>query len=95
VADLEAARGANTLLDRAIDAVKAALATGLAESSARRVAEDMALALQGSILARNAPDFVADAFCATRLCERPNLAYGGFDAGIDTDRLIARAMPQR
>jgi putative acyl-CoA dehydrogenase len=94
VADLEVARGANTLLDRAIDAVKTALATKPTETSARRLAEDMALALQGSTLAHNAPNFVADAFCATRLCERPNLSYGGFNAAIDTDGLIARAMPQ-
>ncbi len=34
---------------------------------ARRVVEDLALALQGSLLVRHAPPAVADAFCATRL----------------------------
>ena len=35
--------------------------------SARRIVEDMGLALQASLLVRNAPAFVADAFCASRL----------------------------
>jgi putative acyl-CoA dehydrogenase len=54
----------------------------------------MALALQGAVLAKHAPDFVADAFCATRLAEHPGLSYGALDAKIDTDALIQRAMPR-
>jgi putative acyl-CoA dehydrogenase len=93
VTELENSRGANRLLDRAIDDVKAMLAAPHDEAFARRLAETMALALQGAILVRNAPSFVSDAFCATRLCDHPGLSCGAMDAKIDVDALIGRAMP--
>jgi putative acyl-CoA dehydrogenase len=95
VAELAKSRGANRLLDRAIDDVKSMLAGQHEEALARRMAEAMALALQGAILARNAPGFVSDAFCTTRLCDHPGLSYGAVDAKIDLDALISRAMPHR
>lgn len=93
VAELETSRGSDRLLDRAIDGVKAFLAGPHDEASARRLAEAMALALQGAILVRCAPDFVSDAFCATRLTDRRGLTYGALDVKIDVDALIGRAMP--
>jgi putative acyl-CoA dehydrogenase len=93
-AELDAARGANAALDRAIDTVKAQLARPPGEAHARHLAEMVALALQGAVLARSAPAFVADAFCATRLGDRPGLSHGAIDAAIDVDAIIARAMPQ-
>jgi putative acyl-CoA dehydrogenase len=63
------------------------------EALARRLAETMALALQGAILVQNAPGFVSDAFCATRLCDRPGLSCGALDAKIDVDAVLSRAMP--
>jgi putative acyl-CoA dehydrogenase len=93
VAELENSRGANTLLDRAIDDVKVRLAGPPDEASARRLAETMALALQGAILVRNTPGFVSDAFCATRLCDHPGLSCGAAEAKIDIGALIGRAMP--
>ena len=95
VAELEKSRGANRWLDRAIDDVKASLASPHDEALARRLAETMALALQGAILVRNAPSFVSDAFCATRLCYNPGLSCGAMDAKIDVDALIGRAMPHQ
>src|SRR5215472_13742127 len=95
VTELEKSRGANRVLDRVIDGVKALLAGPLDEALARRLAETMALALQGAILVRNAPSFVADAFCATRLCDHPGLSCGAIDTKIDVDALIRRAMPHR
>jgi putative acyl-CoA dehydrogenase len=92
-AELDAARGANPLLDRAIDDVKVCLKRPPDEARARRLAETLALALQGAVLARSAPDFVADAFCATRLCDHPGLSCGAIDAKIDADAIIGRAMP--
>ena len=38
-----------------------------AQFGARRIVEDLAVALQGSLLVRHAPPAVADAFCAARL----------------------------
>jgi putative acyl-CoA dehydrogenase len=93
VAELEKSRGANQLLDRAIDDVKSMLAGLHEEALARHLAETMALALQGAILIQNAPGFVSDAFCATRLCDHPGLSCGASDAKIDVDALISRAMP--
>src|SRR5499433_407082 len=93
VGELDGSRGANRRLDRAIDDVKRHLAGQPEEAVARRLAETVALALQGAVLIRNAPSFVADAFCATRLCDRPTLSCGAIDAKIDIDALIRRAMP--
>jgi putative acyl-CoA dehydrogenase len=91
--ELENSQGANRLLDRAIDDAKAMLARPHDEAFARRLAETMALALQGATLVRNAPSFVSDAFCATRLCDHPGLSCGAIDARINVDALIDRAMP--
>jgi putative acyl-CoA dehydrogenase len=95
VTELEKSRGANRWLDRAIDDVKVSLARPHDEALARRLAETMALALQGAILVRNAPSFVPDAFCATRLCDRRGLSWGAMDVKIDVDALIGRAMPHQ
>jgi putative acyl-CoA dehydrogenase len=95
VAELENSRGANRLLDRAIDDVKAMLARPHDEAHARRLAETMALALQAAVLARNAPSFVSDAFCATRLCDHPVLSLGAMEAKVDVDAVIGRAMPHQ
>ncbi|HEY2032710.1 MAG TPA: acyl-CoA dehydrogenase family protein [Rhizomicrobium sp.] len=94
VQEIEAARGANTTLDRAIDTAKDTLAKPPAEPAARRLVETMALALQGAVLARHSTPAMLDAFCATRLSEHPGFAYGAFDVKIDTDAILARAMPQ-
>ncbi len=93
IAELENSRGANRLLDRAIDDAKAMVAGPHDEALARRLAETTALALQGTILVRKAPSFVSDAFCATRLCDHPGLSCGAINAKIDVDALINRAMP--
>ena len=62
---------------------------------ARRVVEDMGLALQGSLLVRCAPPFVADAFCAARLAGdgSRSTTYGTLPAGVDAPALIERALP--
>jgi putative acyl-CoA dehydrogenase len=93
VAELTKSRGANRLLDRAIDDVKSMLTGQHEEALARRLAETMALAFQGAVLSQNAPGFVSDAFCATRLCDHPGLSCGALDAKIDVDAVLGRAMP--
>jgi putative acyl-CoA dehydrogenase len=95
IVELEKSRGADRLLDRAIDDAAARLAAPHDEALARRSAEKMALALQGAILVRNAPSFVSDAFCATRLADHPGLSCGALSAQIDVDALIDRAMPHQ
>ncbi len=62
-----------------------------AEWSARRVVEDMALALQASLLLRHAPPAVSDAFCAGRLGAR-GLAFGDLPRGVDGAAIVERAL---
>ena len=64
-----------------------------AQFGARRVAEDLALALQASLLVRHAPAAVADAFCAARLTDEGGHAYGTLPAGVDAGAILDRALP--
>jgi putative acyl-CoA dehydrogenase len=61
--------------------------------AARRLVEELALALQGSLLVRHAPAPVADAFCASRLAGGGGRAYGTLPAGADARAIVARALP--
>ena len=60
---------------------------------ARRIVEDLALALQASLLVRHAPGAVADAFCSARLGGDAGHAYGTLPAGVDARTIIGRALP--
>ena len=92
ISELELTRGSNRVLDAVIGSLKSLLAKPLAEERARHLVEHAALALQASVLVRTAPSAVADAFCGLRLSS-PSQTYGASDATIDTDAVIARAMP--
>ena len=99
LSECELARGADRRLDAHLAQVSVsarALAQGAgaaqAEFIARRVVEDLALALQGALLVRHAPPAVADAFCAARLGGGGH-AYGTLPAGVDADAIIERALP--
>lgn len=92
--ELESARGAYGHLDAAIDGVRAGLSMSPSEANARRLVEDMALAMQGAILAVHGPAVVADAFCAMRFGGHRGLSYGASDAKIDGDAILARAAPK-
>ena len=69
-AELEAAAGADRRLDEAIARLRKDVADP-AEATARRLAESMAVVLQGALLIRHGDPAVADAFAATRLAGRP------------------------
>ena len=60
---------------------------------ARRLAEELAVALQGSLLVRHAPAAVADAFCAARCEGGGGRAYGTLPAGVDAAAIVDRALP--
>ena len=60
---------------------------------ARRLVEDLAVALQASLLVRHAPPAVADAFCAGRLEGDRGRVYGTLPAGVDAKAIIERALP--
>jgi len=91
------ARGSNAHLDAHLDSVNAEIAglvdAGDTQTQARRVVERLALALQGSLLVRNAPAAVSDAFCAARVGGQGGRAYGTLPTGVDTSAILDRALP--
>jgi putative acyl-CoA dehydrogenase len=97
--ELALARGANEHLDAGIGRLGRELASpgsrspGEAGFHARRLVELMALALQGSLLARFAPPAIADAFCAGRLGPDGGYAYGTLPGCGNIDSIIDRATP--
>ncbi|GAK34867.1 putative acyl-CoA dehydrogenase AidB [alpha proteobacterium Q-1] len=94
MAEIHAAKGTDRFLDRAMDQLGTKLAKGsVDERHARRLVEDMALVLQGSLLVRYAPPAVADAFCASRLGGDWGRAFGTLPDGLDLDAIIERAAP--
>ncbi|NLD76627.1 MAG: DNA alkylation response protein [Acidimicrobiales bacterium] len=98
LAEIGTARGADGRLDRAIDDLHAELADLAAstdpEHRARRLVERAALALQGSLLVRYAPEPVADAFCATRLAGDGGRAFGTLPSSSDVSAILDRAWPR-
>jgi putative acyl-CoA dehydrogenase len=97
-AELATARGASPILDRFTDALLARVADladgGGDETGARRLAQDVALAVQGSLLQRHAPGFVVDAFCRSRLGAGGGpQVFGTLPSGLALDSIIRRAMP--
>ncbi|MXM63828.1 DNA alkylation response protein [Streptomyces sp. HUCO-GS316] len=88
------ARGADHRLDGAIKNLLTELADldGV-EGRARRLAERLALVLQGSLLVRFAPPGVADAFCASRLGGDGGAAFGTLPSSLDLAAVLERARP--
>ena len=94
LAELQLARGANAHLDAALAKLEVALADPAgAEARARRTVEQMALALQASLLVRGAPAAVSDAFCAGRLGDDPGRAFGTLPSEARWGEIIERATP--
>jgi putative acyl-CoA dehydrogenase len=96
LAQCELAAGANARFDAHMTRTREGLAAlavdpARAEWSARRVVEDMALALQASLLLRHAPAAVSDAFCAGRLGDR-GLAFGDLPRSVDGPAIVDRAL---
>lgn len=58
----------------------------------RKVAEDICLALQGSLLVRHGHPAVAEAFLATRLDRRWGGAFGTMPDGLDLAPILERAL---
>jgi putative acyl-CoA dehydrogenase len=58
---------------------------------ARRLAEELAIALQAAVLLTGAPVAVSDAFCASRLGADRGALYGTLPAGVDVAGILSRA----
>ena len=97
LAECESAAGADRRLDAHLDRVRASMsdvfASGAPEFSARLMVEDLAVALQASLLVRFSPAPVADAFCAARLGDGGGRVYGTLPPGVDAGTIIDRALP--
>jgi putative acyl-CoA dehydrogenase len=89
-AEIEAATGANAALDTAWRKLAPRLGAPTAEAQARRLAEDMALVLQGALLVRLAPAAVSDAFCATRLGDEGGRSFGVLPQAVDITAILNR-----
>jgi putative acyl-CoA dehydrogenase len=91
--ELDSTAGQDPRLDARVVALRAEL--GDIESiqyRARKVAEDISLALQGSLLVRHGHPAVAEAFLASRLVGQWAGAFGTLPAGLDLSPIIERAL---
>jgi putative acyl-CoA dehydrogenase len=94
ITEVGQAAGADPRLDRAITTTLESLADSAgAEVNARRLAVQMALCLQGSLLVRFAPSAVADAFCASRLGGEYAGTLGTLPPGLELRAIVDRATP--
>jgi len=92
--ELNLAAGGNRHLDQAIKQLQQELRdTTAIEYRARTLVDQMALALQASLLVRHAPAAVADAFCGSRLAQRGLHNYGALPHGSHCREIIQRAWP--
>jgi putative acyl-CoA dehydrogenase len=93
LAEIDEAAGADTWFDRGVRELRTEL-RGREERRARRLAEMLALCVQGSLLLRFAPDDVASAFVSSRfLPDGPWRTAGTLPAEAHTAALVERVTP--
>jgi putative acyl-CoA dehydrogenase len=92
--ELAPAKGAHPALDKLAAALPARVEAMATEVEARRLAQDVALAVQAALLYQSAPDAVFGAFCDSRLAGNWGHAFGTLGGGTDFDAIITRAMPR-
>ena len=92
--ELKPAQGAHPALDRLVLALPSRVEHMATEMEARRLAQDVALAVQGALLYQSAPEAVFSAFCDSRLAGNWGHTFGTLGAAVDFDAIITRAMPR-
>lgn len=91
--ELSATSGQDARLDAHVDGLRTSLADlQTIEYRGRKVAEDISLALQGSLLVRHGHPAVAEAFLATRMARAWGGAFGTLPTGLDLSPIIERAL---
>ncbi|MBO0678968.1 acyl-CoA dehydrogenase family protein [Mycolicibacterium sp. S2-37] len=91
--ELAQTAGHDTRLDEHVEGLRASLAdVETIQYRARRVAEDICLALQGGLLVRHGHPAVAEAFLATRMAGQWGGAFGTLPAGLDLAPILERAL---
>jgi putative acyl-CoA dehydrogenase len=95
ICEIRTSLGANHRLDQTIEKLSLELSDlKEIEYRARTITEKMAIAFQGSLLARFGNQDIFDAFCSTRLNPLTSgLNYGGMPVGVSCDSIIKRATP--
>ena len=91
--ELAGTEGQDARQDRRVEELK--LSLGDAETiqyRARKVAEDISLALQGSLLLRHGHPAVAEVFLASRLGGQWGGAFGTLPTGLDLAPVLERAL---
>jgi putative acyl-CoA dehydrogenase len=92
-AEVAEGRGHDRRFDEAVGRLDRILnATEVAESNARRVVEQMAIALEASLLLRFGDPDVADAFCASRL-DGAGRTFGTLGDGLRLSAIVNRHRP--
>jgi putative acyl-CoA dehydrogenase len=91
--ELATTAGHDARLDAHVATLQAALADmQTIQYRARKIAEDISLALQGSLLVRHGHPAVAEAFLATRMGGQWGGAFGTLPTGLDLAPILERAM---
>ena len=91
--ELATTAGQDARLDVHVATLRAELEdTDAIEYRARKVAEDISLALQGSLLLRHGHPAVAEAFLATRMAGNWGGAFGTLPTGLDLSPILERCM---
>ncbi|WP_066706983.1 acyl-CoA dehydrogenase family protein [Curvibacter delicatus] len=91
--ELAPARGMHPALDRLAHSLPHRVEAMASEMEARRLAQDVALAVQAALLAQSAPAEVFAAFCDSRLAGNWGHTFGSLGAGTVFDAILQRAMP--
>ncbi len=94
MAEVTLAKGGNAHLDRAVERLAAELSDhDHLQWRARRLTELLAVTLQASLLVRNSPSYVSDAYCRTRLVGDWGRAFGTLPTDIDATAILRRSLP--
>jgi putative acyl-CoA dehydrogenase len=93
--ELRGAAGASALFDAHVARLEHALGrVEDQERRARKLIEDVAVAIAASVLLRHGPGVTADAYVATRLGGNRGSEYGALDTEVDAAALLQRALPE-
>ncbi len=92
--ELAPAKGGHPALDRLAAALPTRVEHMATEVEARRLAQDVALAVQAALLYQSAPAVVFSAFCDSRLGGNWGHTFGTLGSQTDFDAILTRAMPQ-
>jgi len=91
--ELAPTRGMHPALDHLAESLPIRVEQMASEMEARRLAQDVALAVQAALLAQTAPGAVFGAFCESRLAGHWGHSFGSLGSSTDFASIIDRAQP--